>query len=100
MAALASVYSRMEILPGGEIVARGLEDLGRGIESAEALLVSMAVTRLRGLGIAVPDRVLAAPEARFYRLLASRHGAGAHSKYNAWRRRLSSFLRAARCAEK
>lgn len=88
----------METLPGGEIVTRGLDDLRRKVESAQALLVSMAATRLRGLGIAVPDRVIASPEPKLYRLLASRYGAGAHSKYNAWRRRLSSFLRAARCA--
>jgi hypothetical protein len=90
----------METIPGGEIVARGLDDLRLGVESAQALLVSMAATRLRGLGIAVPDRVIASSEVKLYRLLASRHGAGAHSKYNAWRRRLSSFLRTARCAEK
>jgi hypothetical protein len=90
----------METLPGGEIIARGLEDLMGKVESAQALLVSMAATRLRSLGVAVPDHVIASPETKLYRLLASRHGAGAHSKYNAWRRRLSSFLRAVRCAER
>jgi hypothetical protein len=90
----------MDILPGGEIVAGGLADLALEVESTQALLVSMAATRLRLLGIAVPDRVISSPEAKLYRFLAARHGAGAHSKYNAWRRRLSSFLRAARCAER
>jgi hypothetical protein len=89
---------RLETLPGGEIVARGIEDLRLEVASAQALLVSMAATRLRGLGIGVPDRVIASPEAKLYRLLEARDGAGAHSRYNALRRRLSSFLRAARCA--
>jgi hypothetical protein len=90
----------MEALPGGEIVGRGIEDLRLGVESAQALLVCMAASRLRGLGIAIPDRAIASPEERLYQLLAARHGAGAHSKYNSWRRRLSSFLRAVRCAER
>jgi hypothetical protein len=88
----------MEALPGGEIITRGLTDLRRGVESVEALLVSMATTRLRELGIPVPDGRIDSPDLKLYHLLASRHGAGAHSKYNAWRRRLSSFLRTARCA--
>jgi hypothetical protein len=90
----------METLPGGEIVARGLEDLRQGVESIHALLVSMAATRLESRGIAVPGRVISSPESKLYRLLAFRHGAGAHSKYNAWRRRLSRFLRVARCVER
>ena len=65
---------RMETLPGGEIIARGLEDLRLEVASAQALLVSMAVTRLRDLGIAVPHRVIASPEAKLYRLLEAREG--------------------------
>ena len=88
----------MEDLPGGEIISQGLVDLREGIESPQALLLSMAATRLRGLGIPLPETMLSSPEIKLYQLLASRHGDGAHSKYNAWRRRLSSFLRSARCA--
>jgi hypothetical protein len=88
----------MEDLPGGEIIAQGLEDLERGVESPQALLVSMAATRLRDLGLTLPDAIPSSPEVKLYRLLTVEHGAGAHSKYNAWRRRLASFLRTARCA--
>jgi len=87
----------LEELPGGEIVVRGLEDLGKGTESPEALLVAMAATRLRELGISLPGALPSSPEAKLYRFLAAQHGTGAHSKYNAWRRRLLSFLRTARC---
>ncbi|MCB9881823.1 MAG: hypothetical protein H6834_08545 [Planctomycetes bacterium] len=87
-------------LPGGELVERGLEDLRRGNDSCEALLVSMARTRLTQLGIVVPLAALPDPELRLYRMLEASYGLGAHSKYNAWRRRLASFLRAVSCVRK
>lgn len=87
----------LEALPGGEIVLKGLQDLERGLESTESLLVSMAPTRLREVGVQVPPNVASEPELKLFRLLETQHGEGAHSKYNAWRRRLSSFLRAAQC---
>lgn len=87
------------LLPGHEIVDRGLADLARGDASLEALLVSMAPARLRRLGFDVPA-ALESPEQRLYELLAERYGDGAHSKYNAYRRRLLSFLRTAECAKR
>ena len=56
-------------LPGAELVEQGRRDLERGVESSEALLVSMAAERLRTLGIAVPA---AFPDAqlRLYRKLS------------------------------
>lgn len=83
-------------LPGWDIVSTGIRDLEAGRETVEALVVSMAVTRLRGLGLAVPD-ALDDPTTRLYRRLEREHGAGAHSKYNAYRRQLASFLRSAPC---
>lgn len=83
-------------LPGFEIVEEGLRDLGAGTESLNSLLVSMAVERLEQLGYSVPAPH-SDPELRFYRRLEERFGDGAHSKYNAYRRRLVSFLRAAAC---
>jgi len=84
-------------LPGAELVERGLRDLVLGIETEESLLVSLAASPLRALGIevAVP---LADAELRLYGLLAARHGDAAHSRYNALVRRIVSFQRAAACA--
>jgi hypothetical protein len=57
----------------------------------------MAVERLESLGYCVPSP-FRDPEMALYRLLSKEFGDGAHSKYNAYRRRLASFLRAASCA--
>jgi hypothetical protein len=85
-------------LPGADLVAKGIEDLSHGIESAEALLVSIGAPRLRGrAGIAVPTAI-ADPETRLYELLAASDSDSAHSRYNALIRRLVSFERAAECA--
>lgn len=81
-------------LPGHELVLRGLEDLARGVESREALLVSIGAPRLRRAGIDVPEP-LDAPEHRLYDLLAAEYGDAAHGRYNALVRRLVSFERAA-----
>jgi hypothetical protein len=81
-------------LPGEDLVLQGIRDLKTGVESVEALLVSVGAPRLRGIGIAVQDSV-AEPEARLYELLREEHGDSAHSRYNALIRRLVSFERAA-----
>ena len=84
-------------LPGADLVERGLADLGAGRETAEALLVSIAASKLRRLGLAVPSP-LADPELRLYRLLACDGEDAAHGRYNALLRRLVSFERALACA--
>lgn len=84
------------LLPGSDLVAKGIADLGHGLETVESLLVSQATHALAELGFLVPTAIVD-PESKLYRLLAQRFGAGAHSKYNAYRRQLASFLRAARC---
>lgn len=84
------------LLPGGDLIQRGLEDLARGRESVEALLVAIGAPRLRRLGFDVPT--LVSPEHRLYLLLAGTHGDAAHGMYNALVRRLVSFERAAECA--
>ena len=81
-------------LPGGDLVAAGLRDLGLGVASVEAYLVSIGAPRLRLLGIEVTDP-LPDPEVVLYRLLEAEHGDAAHSRYNALVRRLVSFERAA-----
>lgn len=84
-------------LPGADLIAQGLRDLARGAETVESLLVSLSAPRLRVLGMDVPSPFTDA-ELRLYRLLATRHGAGAHARYNALIRRVVSFQRAAACA--
>ena len=87
---------RMELtsLPGHELVLRGIDDLANGVESQEALLVSIGAPRLRQAGIEVPE-TLASPEHRLYERLAAEDSDSAHSRYNALVRRLVSFERAA-----
>jgi hypothetical protein len=86
-----------DALPGADIVRRGLADLSRGEETADALLVSIGAPRLRGAGLDLPP-TLPDPEHRLYRLLSRDHGNDAHSRYNALIRRLVSFERALECA--
>lgn len=87
---------RLRGVPGWELVRQGVEDLAAGRESIEAMLVATASERLASLGIALPvEPIPTAPE-RLYQLVAA--GVGdrrAHSRYNALRRRLASFLRSA-----
>lgn len=84
-------------LPGGDLVAAGLDDLAAGIESEAGLLVLIGAPRLRELGIEIPPTGLVSPEHQLYARLASRYGDSAHSRYNALVRRLVSFERAASC---
>ena len=81
--------------PGVELVEQGLLDLEGGRETVAALLVSMAGTRLRSVGIDVPPMPGARPSHRLYDLLAQEDARNAHSRFNALIGRLSSFARAA-----
>jgi hypothetical protein len=85
---------KLSALPGGDLVAVGLEDLANGVESREALLVASFAPRLRRLGIDVPPHAILEPEHRLYELLASTGEDSAHRRYNACIRRLVSFTRA------
>jgi len=91
---------RFADLPGGDLLAAGLEDLRRGVESIPALLAQIGAPRLRQLAIDVPARAPGSPmpEHRLYELLAREHGDNAHSRYNSLIRKLVSFTRAAACA--
>jgi len=83
-------------LPGGDLVAKGLQDLARSSETIEALLVSIATPRLRDLGVRVAAPFLD-PEHRLYERLARQDPDSAHSRYNALLRRLTSFESALEC---
>jgi hypothetical protein len=92
-----SPSERMAALPGEELVSKGIVDLGAGVESVEALLVSIGAVRLARLGYDVVEP-FRDPEHRLYELLRREDADAAHSRYNALIRRLVSFERAAECA--
>ena len=73
---------------------RGLADLAAGVESVEALLVSIGAPRLAALGLPV-ENAFSSPEHRLYELLAAEEPDSAHSRYNALVRRLVSYESAA-----
>lgn len=88
----------MVLLPGEDLIAEGLSDLASGAETAASLLVSIGAPRLRRLGVTVPPRTFPHPEHRLYALLARGGPSTAHSRYNAYLRRLVSYERALACA--
>ena len=90
-----SMTSPGDVTPGGELVAAGLEALGRGERSVEALLVAVGAPRLRALGVHFPDTgpLPPHPELALYECLRRRYPGDAHARYNALIRRLVSFER-------
>jgi len=84
----------MSGLPGEELVRKGVVDLEQGIESVEALLVSIGAPRLERLGYRITSPIESF-ELRLYELFAKDDSNSAHSRYNALVRRLVSFERAA-----
>jgi hypothetical protein len=87
---------RFEHLPGGDLVAKGLQDLASARVTVEALLVSIAAPRLRELGV-LDAAPLSDPEHRLYEQLARENADSAHSRYNALLRRLTAFESALEC---
>jgi hypothetical protein len=87
-----------DLLPGGDLIEAGLQDLRAGRETVASLLIAIGAPRLRRLGFELPEhRLLANPEHRLYDLLARDEPNSAHSRYNALIRRLVSYERAAEC---
>ena len=83
--------------PGEEIIQQGIADLIDGKETISALLVSIGAPRLRRAGMEIPRNTIPSPERRLYLTLASDNSDSAHSRYNAWIRKLVSYERALRC---
>jgi hypothetical protein len=81
-------------LPGADLVHQGLVDLADGRATVEAMLVAIAAPRLHQLGVRVVHG-FDDPEHALWEHLSRERGAGAHSAYNALRRELTSFARAA-----
>jgi hypothetical protein len=85
------------MLPGAEIIEKGLADLEAQRETVESLLVSIGAPRLRRAGIVVPQNTFPSPGHRLYDLLLKTDPETAYSRYNSLNRRLVSFERAAEC---
>jgi len=86
---------RFDGVPGWELVAAGLADLSAHRVTIEAELVRSASQRLESLGLSVRANEPASG-LRLYELVVADVGpARAHGRFNALRRRLASFLRAA-----
>jgi hypothetical protein len=85
------------VLQGEDLIEAGLKDLHAGRETIPALLVAIGSPRLRGLGLELPEQLPSTPEHRLYDLLAQDDQDSAHSRYNAFIRKLVSYERAAEC---
>ncbi len=83
-------------LPGGDLIAQGLRDLAADRHTIASLLVEIGAPKLRQLGMSVGIGA-DGPEHRLYALLAQESPESAHSRYNAFVRRLVSFERALAC---
>jgi hypothetical protein len=88
------------VLPGEDLIEAGLQDLREGRETIAALLVATGAPRLRRLGLELPHSLPSNPEHRLYDLLAETDQDSAHSRYNAYIRKLVSYERAAECVKK
>lgn len=83
-------------LPGYELVAKGIDDLREGRSTEHAWLVTCAVTRLRALGLEIPNAEAGSTEAelQLYRLLVASDVSDPYYRYNSLLRRLVSFEQA------
>jgi len=83
-------------LPGHHLIEKGIKDLSDQNISNEALLVSIASSKLRKLGLNIPalPAHFTDPEISLYQSLTQTRADGAHSVYNALIRQLVSFSRA------
>jgi hypothetical protein len=80
-------------LPGGELIAQGLDDTAAGRISPAACLIAIAWPRLVRAGMDLRSLNLtsiAEPERRLYQFLGAESG-DAYSRYNALIRQLLSF---------
>jgi hypothetical protein len=84
----------LSALPGGTLIAEGLDEVVAGQPVKAGYLVAMAATRLRQLGLPVPEVVPTDARFRLYEQLCAEEGDDAHSAYLALVRRLVSFVHA------
>ena len=90
----------MDSLPANDLISTGILDLQNHRETIPALLVAIGAPKLRSLGLDVPGSLPANPEHRLYDVLSAADPDSAHSKYNAFIRKLVSFQRAIPCVRR
>lgn len=83
-------------LPGGNLVEKGLADLGTSTRSEEAILLLVARPRLEWLGFAIPQpwSKQGLWEHELFELVEQRQPEGAHAAYNALIQLIHSFANA------
>lgn len=91
------IDTEIDDLPGAPRLRQGLADLQAGKRTAEALLLAIWTTRLRGLGIPVPlsAKEIEDPNLALYAALGERYDGPAddpYYQYNAWCREMNSFI--------
>jgi hypothetical protein len=87
--------SALSRLPGYELYRAGMDSLQKGdFNSASALLIRMASTRLARVGLPIPQSSQTIPvHLEFYSQLENRYP-DSHFRYNASLQRLDKFCRA------
>jgi len=82
----------LEKYPGGEIIAKGLEDINHGrIKTIEALAVFTASPRLNELGFHIDEFIFQYPHLLLYKNLQKKYSDSAHEQYNALMSRVAKF---------
>lgn len=81
-------------LPGELMIRRGLADARASTWTPEALLIAIAPTRLRLLGLELPADLPKDPELALYARLQANGEEDPYARYNALVRELDSFLEA------
>lgn len=85
-----------EGLPGAKSIVKGLHDIEVGKLSVDSLLIAIAASRLRELGVSIHGEgdLPASPELLLYEELLRANVSDAYYEYNARLRRLDSFISA------
>ena len=78
-------------LLGADLVAAGISTVERNEITTEGLLVAVATTRLRDIGLAIPEAADAIKEPNLALYAAVCEAGGGHSDYNALLQRVVSF---------
>ena len=87
------MMSSLGHLPGGELIAQGLQDCAAGRITPAACLIAMGWPRLKRAGMKLLEREMHRvpdPERQLYQLLCA-EGTDAYSRYNSLIRQLISF---------
>ena len=81
--------------PGADLIAAGIGAVKRNEITTEGLLIAVATTRLRDIGLAIPEAADAIKEPNLALYAAVCEAGGGHSDYNALIQRIVSFANVA-----